>query len=108
MVLLSKAHLRKDIDYVLHLFACDIEIVDNVVVYFLTKSFDGTSSLSLTLLTTGYNGSFRKIRLLANYKNDLNSTNSLLEINSTETPEVLQRLENKFYKKIKEEDWKLR
>lgn len=106
--LLTKIDLRKDIDYVLHLFACDIEIVDNTVLYFLTKSKDDESSISITLLTSGYNGSSKKIKLLTEKKNDLKTTDSLLEINPVEAPDVLENIKSRFYRKIKEEQWKLR
>lgn len=105
---LSKSCLRNDIEYVHLLFACDIEIVNNTMVYFLTKSNEETTSLSITLITIGYNGSFRKIKLLAESKNDLKATDSFLEINPTEAPEIIENIRNMYYKKIVEEHWKLR
>lgn len=104
---LTKTELRKDIVYVHHLFACDIEIFDNTVVYFLTKS-DAGASLSVTLILNGYNGSFKKIKLLAEHKDELKMAESFYEVNPSESPDVLENIQNRFYKKIKEDEWKLR
>lgn len=105
---LSKACLRNDIEYVHHLFACDIQIMGNTIVYYLTKSNEESSSLSITLITNGYNGSFKKIKLLAEIKNELKATDSLLEINPSIAQDVIHKIRNKYYKKIMEEQWKLR
>lgn len=105
--LLTKRPLRKDIDYVLHLFACDIELIDDTIVYFLTKS-DDDSRLSISLLTNGCNGTFKKINLLAEGKRVVRSTDSFMEINPTVTSYLLETLESRYQKKILEEQWKLR
>lgn len=78
------------------------------MVYFLTKSNEETTNLSITLITNGYNGSFRKIKLLAESKKELRATDSLLEINPTDAPDVIENIRNRYYKKITEEHWKLR
>lgn len=105
---LTRTDLRKDIVYVHHLFACDIEIFENTVVYFLTKSNEETTSLSVSLIVCGYNGSMRKIQLLAESKSDLISTEFILEVNPIEAPDVLENIQNRFHTKLKEREWKLR
>lgn len=107
--LLSRADLRKDISYVSHLFACDIEIVDSTLIYFLTHNtdIDSTSTLSVTLLICTDNGSFRKIKLLSERKDNLINTESLLEVNP-DTGDSLENLNNRFSEKIKEGKWQLR
>lgn len=105
---LTRTNLRKDIVYVHHLFACDIEIFENTVVYFLTRSDESSTSLSITLILSGYNGSFKKIKLLPESKSELQRSESFHEVNPTEATDVLENIRNRFYKKIKEEEWKLR
>lgn len=106
--LLTKQHLRKDLDYVHHLFACDIQIRHDTLVYFLTKGITATSSFALTLITNGYNGSFNVIKLLGKHKTNLKSNVGLVEVNPTEAPDVLENIERQFFKLINEEQWKLR
>ncbi|XP_018570919.1 cytosolic endo-beta-N-acetylglucosaminidase [Anoplophora glabripennis] len=106
--LLTKKDLRKNVDYVHHLFVCDLKIADNSVVFHLTKNVDKEAKLSVTILTCGLNNKFRKIKLLADYKYEPVNNASLLEVNPSEANDVYDSVRRRYLKMVEEEEWTLR
>nr|CAI5841975.1 unnamed protein product [Callosobruchus analis] len=103
--LITKKNLRRDTDHIHYLFACDLKIVDNTVVFFLTK---GPSDLKVTLLVSGFNRTMRKIELLTESKvNPLNSS-TVLEVNPSESTDILSSLTSRYYNMIMDNNWNLR
>ncbi|XP_060522438.1 cytosolic endo-beta-N-acetylglucosaminidase isoform X2 [Cylas formicarius] len=83
---LSKENLKLNTEFVHHLFVCELEIRGTNLTYFLTKSLtDGPSEMSVTLLTRSKSGAFRKIKLLADFKEGTTDDQSLLEVNPKRT-----------------------
>ncbi|KAJ8959127.1 hypothetical protein NQ318_022385 [Aromia moschata] len=98
--LLTRKNLRRDVEYVHHLFVCDLEIVDNTVVYFVTKSSDHQpTALTVTMLLCGANNAFRRRK-----EQPVNNA-SILEVNQTDASDVYDNLKNKFVKMVKDEQW---
>ncbi|KAJ8963667.1 hypothetical protein NQ314_005458, partial [Rhamnusium bicolor] len=107
--LITKENLRKSLEYIHHLFVCDLEIVDNTVIYFLTKNVDHSFvALTITILTCGVNNGFRKIKLLGARKDNPLNDASILEVNPSEATDVYDSIKNKYYKMVEEEPWVLR
>ncbi|CAG9830297.1 unnamed protein product [Diabrotica balteata] len=108
--LITKSNLKKEISYVHYLFATDIQISKNTVVFYLTKSLDDSnivSSIDVTLLVGGCNGTVRKIVLLGDKKENLEESYTLLEVNPSEAMDSYKNLRDRYYKKIVEERWVL-
>ncbi|KAJ8922923.1 hypothetical protein NQ315_001466 [Exocentrus adspersus] len=106
--LLTKQNLRKNVEYVHHLFVCDIEIADNTVVYFMTKNEEeATTRLSLTILTCDVNGKFRKIKLLAQQKDDTLDNATDLEVNASEESDVYDSVKSRYLTMVEKETWRL-
>ncbi|CAH1116019.1 unnamed protein product [Phaedon cochleariae] len=106
--LITKKNIERVGDYVHNLFICDIEVENNVVVFYLTKSVDeNMASLSINLWVSGCNGSTRKILLLDKRKDEPINNSSVLEVNQAESPDIRENIRNRYYKKIQEEQWSL-
>ncbi|XP_074040961.1 cytosolic endo-beta-N-acetylglucosaminidase isoform X2 [Leptinotarsa decemlineata] len=102
--LISKETLNGEIDYIHHLFACDLKIDGNTVVFFLTKSAKQQASLEITLIIGTCNDSFRKIVLLEKNTEKILSNATVLEVNPTESPDILNNIKCRYSRKI-EEGW---
>lgn len=100
--------MRQDLEYVHHLFACDMKIDGNILVYFLTQDFNRSSAkLSITMLLSGSNQTLRKIKLLANVKAEPTDNETLLEVNPHDGV-FSQKIRNIYSKTIEEHQWHFR
>ncbi|KAG5885999.1 hypothetical protein JTB14_025393 [Gonioctena quinquepunctata] len=103
--LISKEKLSSDIDYIHHLFVCDIHIEGNIVVYFLTKPADQPVRLSITMLVSGSNGSLRKIVLLDKNTDIPINNSSILEVNQSDSPDIFNNIKNTYSNKNQGNGW---
>ncbi|CAH1106431.1 unnamed protein product [Psylliodes chrysocephalus] len=106
--LLTRTNLRKDVSYIHNLFVTDIEIYDNTVVFFLTKSVDDVLSvIDVSLLVSSYNGSLRKIVLLGQEKEVPLENKTVTEVNQSISPDIIRNIRDRYYEKIVDERWNL-
>lgn len=108
--LITRQNLRKDVPYLHHLFTCEIEILDNTVVYFFTKSTadEPLTKINVTLLVAGYNGSTRIIKLLADSKVECVNNTSLLEVTKSDDPDIIEIIQQRHQRVLDKDEWKVR
>lgn len=107
--LLTKKNLKHGANYIHRLFACDIEIVENTVVFYLSKSVDGElTKMSVTILTCNANNKYTRIYLLANNKERPLQNESFLEVNPSTASDVYDSVKRRYLKLVEGEQWILR
>ncbi|XP_057653730.1 cytosolic endo-beta-N-acetylglucosaminidase isoform X1 [Diorhabda carinulata] len=108
--LLTTSNLQEEHIYIHNLFVTDIEINNNTVVFFLSKSIDEarvSSIVDVRLMVSGFNNTLKKVILLGEKKEYPEVNSTIIEVNGLDTGDVYRRIRDRYYRKIVEDHWHL-